>query len=313
MFPSGAPVSVDITRPCLLFRVMDPSVLPASDRCRKPVLPHLRNARWLRDYADSRDQRRRRRWRDALVLANLPLVRQLAGRLAPRTGLPFDDLVQVGCLGLIRAIESFDPDRGASFSSFAVPFIRGAIAHELRDRGSLVRIPRPLWELRQRATSLQERLRGRSGRTPEAGELARRLGCPPEQLAEAMALGRLREMPSLDAPLPGLEGEGTSQCLLELLAAPPPAEASARGALEVAWQEAQRHWLGQQLAALTPQLRALLLGRQLAGSTWVELGRELGIHPRMAQRRHDASLAQLQEAARRWRTQQAEAAAGTAG
>jgi RNA polymerase sigma-B factor len=280
---------------------MDPSALPAPDRSRKPVLPHLRNASWLREYAASRDQRRRRRWRDALVRANLPLVRQLAGRLAPRTGLPFDDLVQVGALGLLRAIEAFDPRRGARFSSFAVPFIRGAIAHELRDRGSLVRIPRPLWDLRQRASSLQERLRGQNGQTPAGEELARQLGCRPEQLAEALALGRLRELPSLDAPLPGAEGEGSPRCLLDLLTAPPPLEAGPDGTLETAELAGQRQWLADQLAALQPPLRRLLIGRQLEGASWVELGRELNIHPRMAQRRHDASLAELQEAARIWR------------
>jgi RNA polymerase sigma-B factor len=280
---------------------MDPSVLPAPDRSRKPVQPHLRNARWLQAYAASRDQRRRLRWREALVRANLPLVRQIAGRMAPRTGLPFDDLVQVGCLGLMRAIECFDPRHGASFSSFAVPFIRGAIAHELRDRGSLVRIPRTLWELRQRAASLQERLRAKGGRPTGGDELAQRLGCPPEQLEEAMALGRLRELPSLDAPLSSPDQEGGPLCLLDQLAAPTPADANGEGEPEPWGGEVERHWLRLQLNELPAQLRALLLGRQLEGSTWVELGRELGIHPRMAQRRHDASLAQLQEAARRWR------------
>jgi RNA polymerase sigma-B factor len=286
---------------------MDLSVRPAPDRSLKPGLAHRDNCRWLRAYAASRDQRRRLRWRDALVKANLPLVRQIAGRLAPRTGLAFDDLVQVGCLGLLRAIDAFDPRHGSRFSSFAVPFIRGAIAHELRDRGSLVRIPRGLWELRQRAAALRERLRGRGGVPCGEHELARRLGCPPEQLAEALSLGRLRELPSLDAPLPGAEGDGHPLCLLDLLVAPATADAAApeqtgeRKGKEQRQSEAELHWLRSELRSLTPQLQALLLGRQRQGATWVELGRELGIHPRMAQRRHDAALAQLKETAQSWR------------
>jgi RNA polymerase sigma-B factor len=263
----------------------------------------LRNHVWLKAYAASRSQRLRLRWRDALVRANLPLVRQVAARVAPRTGLPFDDLAQVGSLGLIRAIEAFDPRRNVRFSSFAVPYIRGAIAHELRDRGSLLRIPRPLWELRQRATSLEQQLRRERGGGPARAELAERLGCPPEQLAEALALQQLTDPRSLDAPLAGEGGEGSPLCLLDLLAAPA-AESSAEIGEDHADdgdEESERcRWLRLQLDALPQELRELLTGRQLQGCSWVELGRSLGLSPRMAQRRHAAALARLQEAARDW-------------
>jgi RNA polymerase sigma-B factor len=275
----------------------------------------LRNHVWLKAYAASRSQRLRLRWRDALVRANLPLVRQVAARVAPRTGLPFDDLAQVGSMGLIRAIETFDPRRNVCFSSFAVPYIRGAIAHELRDRGSLLRIPRPLWELRQRATSLEQQLRRERGGGPARSELAERLGCPPEQLAEALALQQLTDPRSLDAPLAGEGGEGSPLCLLDLLAAPA-AESSAEigedhsdhpddgdggDDSDNGDEESERcRWLRLQLDALPQELRELLTGRLLQGCSWVELGRSLGLSPRMAQRRHAAALARLQEAARDW-------------
>jgi RNA polymerase sigma-B factor len=281
-----------------------------------------RNQRWLQAYAASRSQRRRLRCRDALVRANLPLVRQVAARVAPRTGLPFDDLAQVGSLGLIRAIEAFDPRRRVRFSSFAVPYIRGAIAHELRDRGSLLRIPRPLWELRQRATSLEQQLRRERGGGPARAELAERLGCPPEQLAEALALQQLTDPRSLDAPLAGEGGEGSPLCLLDLLAAPAAASPAEIGEEDDGDdgdggdggdggddgddgdEESERcRWLRQQLDALPPELRELLTGRLLQGCSWVELGRNLGLSPRMAQRRHAAALARLQEAARDWSRQ----------
>jgi RNA polymerase sigma-B factor len=280
---------------------MDRPLRPAAASHREPTPIHQRNADWLQAYGASRDRRRRLRWRDALVRANLPLVRHLAGRLALRTGIPFDDLLQVGCLGLIRAIEAFDPRRGAKFSTFAVPYIRGAIAHEVRDRGSLLRVPRPLWELRQRATALQEQLRGESGSerggAAPRSELARRLGCAPEELAEALAVGRLCDPRSLDAPLPGEEPDGAHPCLLDRLAAPEPA-ASACG--EDGPEAGRLRWLREQFDALDPQLRSLLAGRQIEGCTWVELGRRLSLHPRMAQRRHDAALERLREAARQW-------------
>jgi RNA polymerase sigma-B factor len=275
----------------------------------------LRNHVWLKAYAASRSQRLRLRWRDALVRANLPLVRQVAARVAPRTGLPFDDLAQVGSLGLIRAIEAFDSRRRVRFSSFAVPYIRGAIAHELRDRGSLLRIPRPLWELRQRATSLEQQLRRERGGGPARAELAERLGCPPEQLAEALALQQLTDPRSLDAPLAGEGGEGSPLCLLDLLAAPAAASSAEIGEdhadhpddgddgddSDGGDEESERcRWLRLQLDALPQELRELLTGRQLQGCSWVELGRSLGLSPRMAQRRHAAALARLQEAARDW-------------
>lgn len=272
----------------------------------------LRNHRWLKAYAASRSQRLRLRWRDALVRANLPLVRQVAARVAPRTGLPFDDLAQVGSLGLIRAIEAFDARRRVRFSSFAVPYIRGAIAHELRDRGSLLRIPRPLWELRQRATSLEQQLRRERGGGPARAELAERLGCPPEQLAEALALQQLTDPRSLDAPLAGEGGEGSPLCLLDLLAAPAAASLEEIGEddgddgddADGGDEESERcRWLRLQLDALPQELRELLTGRLLQGCSWVELGRNLGLSPRMAQRRHAAALARLQEAARDWSRQ----------
>jgi RNA polymerase sigma-B factor len=269
------------------------------DRSFRPVTTRpqpRRNDRWLKAYAASRSQRRRLRWRETLVRANLPLVRQVAARMAPRTNLPFDDLAQVGSLGLIRAIEAFDPRRGVRFSTFAVPYIRGAIAHELRDRGSLLRIPRPLWELRQRAVSLEQRLRGERGSGPDRSELAQRLGCAPAQLSEALALAQVAELRSLDAPLNGAEDDGSETCLLDLLPAPPASRSAAASPLALA----KRRWLRQQLAGLSPELRTLVTGRLLQGCTWVELGRELGIQPRLAQRRHDAILQRLQEAARAW-------------
>jgi RNA polymerase sigma-B factor len=274
-----------------------------------------RNARMFRALARSGCESQRLHWRNALVQANLGLVRQVAARMGSGTGLwsglGFDDLVQIGCLGLIRAVEAFDARRGVSLSSFAVPYIRGAIAHELRDRGTLLRAPRPLWELRQRATALQERRRSRRLAPLGTPALASALGCASETLAEALQLGRLSETRSLDAPLAGHDGQGEGATLLDLL---PAAARSAQDGdgdsdcdgISQAWEgtnpdarmDVQRHWLRQQLAQLDPKLLNLLTGRLVTGCTWVELGHQLGLHPRMAQRRCHATLSRLQEAAR---------------
>lgn len=266
-----------------------------------------RNAGWFRALAGSTSDSHRLHWRNALVEANLGLVRQVAGRLRPRTGLwpglSFDDLLQIGTLGLIRAIDAFDSRRGVSLSSFAVPYIRGAIAHELRDRGTLLRAPRPLWDLRQRATALQQGRRSQGKPPLDATALATELGCRPEVLAEALDLGRLVEARSLDAPLPGRGEREEAQCLLDLLpaAANPSGDGPADDDELLSGQDrslaAQQRWFKQELAQLDPPMRLLLTGRLLMGCTWVELGGQLGMHPRMAQRRCLATLARLQAAA----------------
>lgn len=263
-----------------------------------------RNARWLQLLARSGNDSRRLHWRNALVAANLGLVRQVANRWNPKPGrrysLPFDDLLQIGTLGLIRAIEAFDPRQGSSLSSFAVPYIRGAIAHELRDRGALLRIPRPLWELRQRARALQERRRTQ-GQEPLADEaLAAELGCGGGALEEALAVGRLSELLSLDSPLAEQGDPDDATCLLEQIAATDASTEDGDEEAQTSDPEAadRQRWLRQQLGELDPQLRSLITGRLVSGCTWVELGQQLGVHPRMAQRRCLATLARLREAGR---------------
>lgn len=247
---------------------------------------------------------RRLQRRNALVTAHLPLARSIAARLSPPRHGSLDDMVQVASLGLIRAVEAFDPRRAVSFSSFAVPYLRGALLHELRDRQSPVRIPRVLWELRQQVVRLQEERR-RNGQSPlDHRSLAQRLACGVEQLQEVECLGAVSAPRSLDAPLPsGLEGE-VGATLLERLADPCslPAGAPSSGgiAADDPAERAMVGWLAGQMAALDPQRRDLLEGRLKLNCTWVELGQQLGIHPRMAQRRCDATLADLRQAAAAW-------------
>lgn len=268
-----------------------------------------RNRQWLDARADSSDPRERLAWRNALVAQNLDLVRSIAGREARGADLPFDDLVQVGCIGLIRALEAFDPARGTRLSSFAVPYIRGAIRHEHRDRQTLVRIPRPLWELRQQAARLQEERR-RLGQAELGGPaLAQALGCGDGPLAEALQLGRLAEMRSLDAPRPtGRENGSEGGSWLEVL--PDPASQAALEEPTPAAATEEQLWIRRRLEALPPLERQLVLGRVDQNRSWVELGQELGLAPRQAQRRCLAVLTRLRQDADAWR--QSRGASGTA-
>ncbi len=267
---------------------------------------HTRNRRRLKAFAEATDPLSRLRWRNLLVEDNLPLVYTIAGRQGAEAGLTFEDLAQVGSLGLIRAVEAFDPDRNVSLSSFAVPYIQGAMRRERRDRQPMVRPPRPLWDLHQQALSLQE-ARRRKGLEPlPPAALADRLACDPSRLEEALQVRSAGRVRSLDAPL----GQGggdveAASCLLDLLAAPVadgPVDAVSSGAEA---QAAERAWLRQQLEALDPAVRELLVGRIQVGCTWVELGRKLGLPPRQAQRRCHAALDRLRRSALAWRQGQA--------
>lgn len=271
-----------------------------------------RNRRALATLDSHGDQALWRRQRDALVRDNLPLVYAIAGRMSRTANLPFEDLSQVGSVGLLRAIEAFKPKKGRSLSSFAVPYIRGAMQHELRDRQSLMKIPRELWELRRQATVLQERSRQERSTPLALPELAQALGCDGQKLQEAMGLHHITAMVSLDAPASrGTGAEEPTVTLLDNLADPASLDrpAGGHGGRAVAGERPadagpnsdQWRWLCQQLAALPQLEQALISGHLTTGASWVELGAELGLHPRQAQRRCHAAVNQLrQQATSHW-------------
>jgi RNA polymerase sigma-B factor len=137
--------------------------------------------------------------REQLVQRFLPLARQLARRYQ-RGGEPLDDLIQVASLGLLKAIDRFDPERETAFSSFAVPTILGELKRHFRDKGWSVRVPRDLQELAVRLEPTGEALARELGRVATPVELAERLGVTLEQLLEAReATGAYRAV-SLDRP-----------------------------------------------------------------------------------------------------------------
>lgn len=123
--------------------------------------------------------------RARVVERHLPLVQHLARRYADR-GEPLDDLVQVGTIGLLKAVDRYDPDRGASFASFAVPTVLGEIRRHFRDRGWAIRVPRRLQELSRVLSDTRAELTQQLGRAPTVDELAERAGVDPEQVLEAL-------------------------------------------------------------------------------------------------------------------------------
>ncbi|MDT0200965.1 RNA polymerase sigma factor SigF [Nocardioides sp. AE5] len=136
--------------------------------------------------------------RDELVQLHLPLVEHCARRFRNR-GEPFEDLVQVGTIGLIKAVDRFDTDRGVEFSTYATPTIIGEIKRYFRDKGWAIRVPRRLQELRMQISATTAELNQSLGRSPTPSELAEAIGCPVEEIIEGIESSNAYSTLSLDA------------------------------------------------------------------------------------------------------------------
>lgn len=180
------------------------------------------------------------------------------------SGEPFEDIVSVGMVGLINAVDRFDPERGTKFATFAVPTIRGEIQRYFRDHTWGVRVPRRIQELSMRAREAREQLARERGRSPTYAELAAGLGVPEEDLVEALEVGRQYDSVSLEAH--------TTE------------DQEGRSALDQAGEEdadlkniAERDRLSRALRQLPSRERVVLILRYFHDLSQQEVGRRLGI------------------------------------
>ena len=152
--------------------------------------------------------------REELVERFLPLARDLALRYT-YADEPYDDLLQVACLGLIKAIDRFEPGRGTKFTSYAAPTILGELKRHFRDKGWSLHVPRDLQERTLAVSRATEILSTELGRSPNVREVAGHLGCSVEQVLEAQEAAASYEAASLDAPIARDDDE--SAALVDLL------------------------------------------------------------------------------------------------
>jgi RNA polymerase sigma-B factor len=200
--------------------------------------------------------------RDRLVEELMPLVRSLARRYAGR-GEPIDDLVQVGAIGLIKAIDRFELERGVELSTYAVPTIVGEIRRHFRDRSWSVHVPRRMKELSLRVSRLVDDLSSELGRTPTVTELAAAADVEEEDVIEALETARAHTPASLSTPLDAT-GELT---LIDLLGE----EEEGYAALE------RGSVVRTGLEGLDERERRIIVLRFLKGMTQSEIAAELGI------------------------------------
>jgi len=152
--------------------------------------------------------------REELVERFLPLARDLALRYT-YTDEPFDDLLQVASLGLIKAIDRFEPGRGTKFTSYAAPTIIGELKRHFRDKGWSLHVPRALQERALAVGRATEVLSTELGRSPKVREVAEHVGCSVEQVLEAQEAAASYESASLDAP--AARDDGESAALVDML------------------------------------------------------------------------------------------------
>lgn len=217
--------------------------------------------------------------RDELVTMNLPLVEHLARRFRDR-GENHEDLVQVGTVGLIKAVDRFDTDRGVQFSTYATPTIVGEIKRHFRDRGWAIRVPRRLQELRISLSRATGELSQSTGRSPTVAELAKHLNITEEEVLEGLESAQAYATSSLDA---GTSDGDDSMSLGATIGD----EDTALEGVE------NRESLKPLLAALPERERQILFLRFFNNKTQSEIANELGISQMHVSRILARTLAQL--------------------
>ncbi|MDH6132812.1 RNA polymerase sigma-B factor [Kitasatospora sp. MAA4] len=219
--------------------------------------------------------------RDTLIELNLPLVRYASARFRSRNE-PMEDIVQVGTIGLIKAIDRFDPERGVEFPTFAMPTVVGEIKRFFRDTSWSVRVPRRLQELRLALTKAGDELSQRLDRSPTVAELAVCLGVSEEDVVEGLAVGNAYTASSLDSSPGEEDGDGP---LAERL-----------GYEDLALEGVEyRESLKPLLAKLPPRERRIIMLRFFGNLTQSQIGEEIGISQMHVSRLLTKTLTQLRE------------------
>ncbi|WP_183094477.1 RNA polymerase sigma factor SigF [Nocardioides stalactiti] len=218
--------------------------------------------------------------RDALVRLHLPLVEHCARRFRNR-GEPYEDLVQVGTIGLIKAVDRFDTERGVEFSTYATPTIIGEIKRYFRDKGWAIRVPRRLQELRMQISTATAELTQSLGRSPTPREIAERIGCSVEEIVEGLESSNAYATLSLDAN-DGSE-DGGAPSMLDTL-----------GIDDAALEQVEiRESVKPLLEGLPPREKQILLLRFFKNMTQSQIAAEIGVSQMHVSRLLSRTLEQL--------------------
>ena len=217
--------------------------------------------------------------RNSLVQLHLPLVEHCARRFRNR-GEPMEDLVQVGTIGLIKAVDRFDLERGVEFSTYATPTILGEIKRHFRDKGWAIRVPRRLQELRMQIGGATGELTQKLGRSPTPRELAEVIGCTVEEIMEGIESSHAYATLSLDASDDDDEG--------------PPAMLATLGVEDADIEHVEvRESIKPLLEGLGEREKRILLLRFFKNMTQSQIAEEIGVSQMHVSRLLNRTLEQL--------------------
>lgn len=220
--------------------------------------------------------------REKLVMSHLNLVRFIANKFKNR-GEPIDDLIQVGYLGLLKAIDRFDPSRGLEFTTFATPTIMGEIKRHFRDKGWSVRVPRRLQELSAKVNQATDTLTSQLQRSPTIAEIADYLDATVDEVLEAMESSSAYSSVSLEAPS-GADDDDTPSVI----------DRYATEDSDLAFTD-DRIIIEEALASFSPRERDVIEMRFLKGMTQIEIAEKLGISQVQVSRLLRRTLKKIQD------------------
>ena len=201
--------------------------------------------------------------RDELIMSHLNLVRFLASKFKNR-GEPLDDLIQVGTIGLIKAIDRFDPSRGLEFTTYATPTILGEIKRHFRDKGWSIRVPRRLQELSAKVNQATDELTKELQRSPSTEEVAAKLGVSVDEVLEAMESSGAYSSVPLEA---GSSDEEDGPAIIDHYASVDENLAASD----------DRMVIEDTIRDFSPREREVIRMRFVEGLTQVEIARRLGV------------------------------------
>lgn len=220
--------------------------------------------------------------RDQLIVSHLNLVRFLASKFKNR-GEPLDDLVQVGTIGLIKAIDRFDPERGLEFTTYATPTILGEIKRHFRDKGWSIRVPRRLQELSAKVNQATEELTVELQRSPSVEEIAAKLGVSAEEILEAMESSGAYTSVSLEAG--GTSEDDEAPALIDRL-----------GSVDEDLDASDdRMVIDDAIRDFSPREQEIVRMRFIDGLTQVEIAKRLGVSQVQVSRLLRRTLRKIQD------------------
>lgn len=220
--------------------------------------------------------------RDQLIVSHLNLVRFLASKFKNR-GEPLDDLVQVGTIGLIKAIDRFDPERGLEFTTYATPTILGEIKRHFRDKGWSIRVPRRLQELSAKVNQATDELTVELQRSPSVEEIAAKLGVGAEEILEAMESSGAYTSVSLEAG--GSSEDDEAPALIDRL-----------GSVDEDLDASDdRMVIDDAIRDFSPREQEIVRMRFIDGLTQVEIAKRLGVSQVQVSRLLRRTLCKIQD------------------